>query len=77
MWVSVWVKTGARSAPRLEADGADSTSFVAHVRERPIEGRANTAVEALIAQHFGVSPGQVQLRSGRTSRRKRIWVDLE
>lgn len=76
MWLSVWVKTGTRSESRLEVDGTDSSSFVAHVRERPIEGRANTAVEKLIAQHFGISPGRVKLRDGRTSRRKRIWVDL-
>ena len=77
MWVTVWVKAGSRSDPRLVVDGADPSSFVAHVRERPIDGHANTAVEELIARHFGVSPRQVELRRGRTSRRKRIWVDME
>ncbi|HOB05024.1 MAG TPA: DUF167 domain-containing protein [Propionibacteriaceae bacterium] len=74
MLISVWVKAGSRGSPRLVADAHDAGSFVAWVREKPIDGKANIAVEELVAQHFGVARADVQIRRGLHSRRKSIWV---
>ena len=46
------------------------------VREKPVEGKANTAVEAAIAAALGLRPRQVRIVSGATARRKIVELDL-
>lgn len=53
------------------ADG----SFVARVKSPPVDGKANTAVIALLAKHFGVRKSQVTLKSGASGRMKLIQID--
>lgn len=74
MLISVWVKAGSRAAQRLVASDGDSGGFVAWVRERPIDGNANLAVEGLVARQLGVARSDVQIRRGHHSRHKSIWV---
>ncbi|MCC7500695.1 DUF167 domain-containing protein [Candidatus Nomurabacteria bacterium] len=56
--VSIQVKPGSKKGPLLEAGGKD---FVAYVRERAQEGKANNATAALIAKDFSVGKSRVQL----------------
>ena len=44
--------------------------FEAWVKAKPIDGQANHAVAQLIARSLQLSPGQVRLVKGHSSRRK-------
>ncbi len=70
--LSLKVKPNAREA-RLEEqpDG----SWLAAVKAPPVEGKANEAVIALVAEHFRVSRSKVSIKSGASSRMKRVMVD--
>lgn len=67
----VLVRTGRR-VERLQRlpDG----TIVVDIRERPVDGRANVAMGALIARTGGVSKSSVVLLSGHTSRHKTVSV---
>jgi hypothetical protein len=70
--VSVRVKPGSRKGPLVER-GDDGTLTV-YVREPAVDGKANTAVIRLLAEHFGVPPSRVELVSGGTARQKRFRI---
>ena len=44
--------------------------YIVSVKEKPVQGRANTAICKVLAEHFKVSPSQVTLVSGASSKRK-------
>jgi uncharacterized protein YggU (UPF0235/DUF167 family) len=70
--LQVKVKPGAREEALIEqADG----TWRASVKAQPVDGKANAALVALIAAHFGVRKAQVSIRSGAGGRMK--LVDLE
>jgi uncharacterized protein YggU (UPF0235/DUF167 family) len=69
---TVRVKPGSRRGPLVE-DGPDG--LVVHVRERAVDGAANTGVVRALAEHFGVPPRDVEILRGHTSRVKRVEVD--
>lgn len=66
------VKPGARveALSQLE-DG----SWLAAVKAPPVDGKANAALIALVARHFGLRKAQVSIRSGASGRMK--LVELE
>jgi uncharacterized protein (TIGR00251 family) len=69
--VKVKVKPGAREEGLTQlADG----SWLASVKAPPVDGKANAALIALIAAHFGVRKAQVSIRSGGGSRIKRVEI---
>jgi uncharacterized protein len=69
--LKIKVKPGAREeALRQLADG----SWVAGVRAQPVDGKANAALIALVAMHFGVRKVQVSIRSGASGRMKLVQV---
>lgn len=41
----------------------------------PERGKANVAVEALLAAHLGLAPGRVRVVGGHTQPRKRVEID--
>lgn len=53
----------------------DGERIVVRVNEVPEDGRANTAVIALLARALGVAKGRLTLTRGATSRDKRIRLD--
>jgi uncharacterized protein YggU (UPF0235/DUF167 family) len=62
---------------RLErVDVTDETIVHVWVRQRPIEGQANAAIERVLAQAVGLRPPQVRLVSGASTRRKIVEVDV-
>lgn len=70
--LSVKVKPGARvSSLTAQADG----SWLAQVAAPPVDGAANDALIRLVAEHFGVRRAQVRIKSGASSRHKRIEID--
>jgi len=70
--LSIKVKPGARrSALTEQPDG----QWLAEVAAQPVDGKANDALLALVAKHFGLRRSQVRLKSGAASRHKRVALD--
>lgn len=75
--VTVRVRPGAsrtRVGGRYEPSGAPAELTVA-VTARPVDGDANRAVIAAVADAFGVRRRQVELVSGATARSKVVRID--
>ena len=64
------IPRAANNALAGEHDGALKVRLTAP----PVEGRANAALEAYLAECLGVRPGQVQVIAGHTSRQKTVTV---
>ena len=71
--VRVRVKPGSSKGPLVEP-GPDG-ELVVYVRERAVEGAANSAVERVVAAYLGLPPSRVGIRRGHTSRLKTLDVD--
>ncbi len=70
--LTIRVKPGSRRGPLVE----DTTEgLLVHVRERAVDGAANSGVEKALAAHFGVAPRDVRILRGHTARTKRVEVD--
>lgn len=67
----------ARVTPRASRNTieTDGKRLIARVTAAPDGGRANAAVEALIAKRLGVAKRDVAIVSGRKARAKRIRID--
>ena len=52
------------------ADG----SFEARVKAPPVDGKANAALIALVAKHFGLRKAQVSIKSGASGRLKLLQI---
>ena len=66
------VKPGSRREELLEQpDG----SWLAHVKAPPVDGKANAALVALLAEHFGLRKAQVSIRSGASGRLKLVQLE--
>jgi hypothetical protein len=50
-------------------------SLTVYVREQAVDGKANTAVIRVLAEHFGVPKSRVELVSGAAARIKRFRID--
>ena len=72
MLVTVRVKPNARES-RIEEqpDGA----LVAHLKAPPVEGKANEELIRLLAGRYGVPRSRVHIKSGLSSRTKRVEVE--
>lgn len=70
--LEVRVKPNAKVAVLEEQpDG----TWIARVKAPPVEGKANEALIALVAEHFGVRKAQVSIRLGASSRLKQMEVE--
>lgn len=72
----VHVKPGSSKGPLVEAapDGL-GVELVVYLRERAVDGKANAALEKVIATHLGLAPSRVTLVRGHTSRHKVLRVE--
>ena len=89
MKISVKAKPGAKVASVRKVDkavglfdavdarrkDAGVPQFVVSVKERPIDGKANRAIEKAIAEYFHVPVSRVRIVSGHTSREKIIEIE--
>lgn len=68
--VRVAVKPGSRFGDRIEElrDG----SLIVHLRARPVEGAANAALLAALAEHWGIPKSRLAIVRGATLRRKLV-----
>jgi len=66
------VKPGSRDESLIEQpDG----TWLARVKAPPVDGKANAAVIALVAAHFGLRKAQVSIRSGASGRMKLVQLE--
>lgn len=70
MIITVKVKPGSKKGDKLEK--LEDGSFAAFLRARAHDGEANTALINLLADEFNVSKTSIKIKSGLTSRLKRI-----
>ena len=69
--LEVKVKPNARrNALTVQEDG----SWLAEITAPPVDGKANAALIALVAKHFGCPRRAVTVKSGAASRRKVLLV---
>jgi uncharacterized protein len=69
--VTLHVQPGAA---RTGVAGRHGDALKVKVAEAPEGGRANVAVRRLLADALGIRPGDVEIVSGTTSRRKRVRI---
>lgn len=66
---------GGRNAVEGWMEGADGARCLkARVRAVPENGKANAALEALLAETLGVAKSQVKIVAGLTARRKTVEI---
>lgn len=70
--LQVKVKPNAR-LERLEQ--AEDGTWLASIKAQPIDGKANEALIALVAEHFGLRKNQVSIKSGGAGRLKRLLIE--
>jgi uncharacterized protein (TIGR00251 family) len=52
----------------------DDGSYEARVKAPPVDGKANAALIALVAEHFSVRKAQVTIKSGASGRQKLVQI---
>jgi uncharacterized protein (TIGR00251 family) len=62
-------------AKRTEVAGEHGDALKIRLAAPPVDGKANAALLAFIAERLGVSKSAVTLKSGQTSRRKVVEVE--
>lgn len=62
-------------AGRSEIAGVWGDALKVRLAAPPVEGKANQALIAFLAEVFGVKKGQVKIVAGQRSRTKRIMVE--
>lgn len=72
MIIQVKVKPNARVSA---LDEADDGTFVAHIKSPPVDGRANAELVELVARRFRCSKAAVSIKSGASSRFKRVEIE--
>jgi uncharacterized protein len=65
------VKPGSRIEELSEQDDG---SWLARVKAPPVDGKANAALIALVAKHFGLRKAQVNIKSGASGRSKLVTL---
>jgi uncharacterized protein (TIGR00251 family) len=66
-----------RVKPKAKVAGLEEQpdgTWIARVKAPPVEGKANQALIALVAEHFGVRKARVTIRIGGTSRIKQLEI---
>ena len=66
---------GADRIDGCATDDAGRTYLKARVRAAPEDGKANAALEALLAKAFGVARGKVRIARGATARLKAVEIE--
>ncbi len=59
---------------KSESVTREANEYVVRVKEPAKEGRANKAVIKLLANHFGISQGSLEIIHGKTRRNKTVEI---
>jgi hypothetical protein len=66
---------GADAIDGCASDAAGRSYLKARVRAAPVDGKANAALEKLLAKAFGVAKSKVKVTGGATGRLKTVAID--
>ena len=72
LFLTLHVQPGAK---KTEVAGEHGDALKIRLAAPPVDGKANAALLAFIAERLGVSKSTVTLKSGQTSRRKVLEID--
>ena len=72
MRITVYVKPGSTKGPLVEV--SEDGSLTVFLKQRAVDGAANTALLEVIAKHYKVRKIDVEIESGFTSRIKRLRI---
>ncbi len=50
-------------------------SWLAQIKSLPVDGKANEELIALVAKQFGCAKSRVSIKSGATSKTKRVLIE--
>lgn len=62
-------------ASRSEFAGMHGDRVKVRLAARAVDGKANEALVAFLAEHYGVAKSRVRIASGLKSRQKRVIID--
>jgi uncharacterized protein len=65
------------NAARTQADGTHDGALRVRLHAPPVDGKANAALCAWLAEQLGIAKNQVQLLRGQTSKRKQLSVNAD
>ena len=69
--LQIKVKPNARSSAFAEQEDG---SWLAQIKAPPVDGKANEELIKLVAEYFDVHKRQVSIKSGASSRMKRVLI---
>jgi uncharacterized protein (TIGR00251 family) len=70
------IRLKVKPRARLEAlTELDDGTYAASVKAPPVDGKANAAVIALVADHFGLARARVRIKSGAGGRQKLVEIE--
>ncbi|MCC7202241.1 MAG: DUF167 domain-containing protein [Nitrospirae bacterium] len=72
MKISVRVRPGSK---KEVIERIDDTTFVAHVKAPPVEGKANEALVRLLGDYFGVPKSHIRITRGTAGKYKLIEIE--
>lgn len=59
---------------KIKVEKLNETQYIVHVKEPPVEGKANDAVIALLAEYFKVKKNQIDIITGEKAKQKIIEI---
>jgi uncharacterized protein (TIGR00251 family) len=71
--ITVKAKPGSKKG-NLVIENADG-SYEVHIKERPVDGKANTALIKILAEHFDLTQRQISIITGSGSRQKIVEIE--
>lgn len=74
MIYTVVVKPHSKKGPLVLVSETDPNALTVYLREKPIDGEANTALLKVLADYFRVPKTSLTIKSGEKGRRKLVEV---
>lgn len=71
MIYTVTVKPHSKKGPLVTASDRE---LIVYLREKPVDGEANSALVKLLAEHFQVAKSQVHIKTGARGRKKLVEI---
>jgi uncharacterized protein (TIGR00251 family) len=72
--ISVKAKPGSKQGDQVIE--TETGIFDVHIKQKPVDGKANEALIKVLAKHFGVRQNDVEIISGYTSRMKIVEIKM-
>lgn len=63
------------NSKKQEIQTAEDGSLVVYLKSPPVDGKANAELIKLLAKEFNVAQSDVQIKSGQTSKQKRVEIN--